>query len=226
MQAGVAVAGRHGPERVAGARVIARMMLFIKHRLPWLWVLVDWTNARLFSLLHKKQMLVETDRAFSEFQLDGFRFAPLEADDLPAFEALLKRQGEARLRYFKPHGFDREDLAQMLHNPAFLMFGVFRNQATVGYFFLRCFWNRKCFVGRLIDQPQEGQGIGRVMNPIMYHVAWRSGFRCMTTISKENQQVIRSHRNNPHARVIGELSNGYIWVEFVEVGDASSGNLL
>ena len=197
--------------------MIARILLFIKHRLPWLWVVVDWTNARLFSLLHSRRMEAESVEAFAEFNLHGFRFAPLQSCDMRSLESLLSRQGENRLRYFQPHGFDRKSLARMLKNPAFLMFGAFHDKSLVGYFFLRCFWNRKCFVGRLIDQPYEGQGIGRVMNKIMYHIAWRSGFRCMTTISKENQQVIRSHRNNPHAHVIGELSNGYIWVEFLEM---------
>ena len=197
--------------------MIARVLLFIKHRVPWLWAVVDWTNARLFSLLHRKRMAKETERAFAEFKLDGFRFASLEGADLEQLEALLMRQGEERLRYFQPHGFERGSLTRMMKNPAFLMFGAFHGRTLVGYFFLRCFWNRKCFVGRLIDQPCEGKGIGRVMNQIMYHIAWRSGFRCMTTISQENQAIMRSHRNNPHARFLGELGNGYVWVEFVEV---------
>ena len=205
--------------------MIARVLLFIKHRLPWLWVLVDWLNSRLYSLLHRKRMAVQIDRAFIEFGLDGFEYCPLTVGDLPSLAELLERQGQERLRYFQPHGFDVESLAKMHTNPAFLMFGVFRDQVLVGYFFLRCFWNRKCFVGRLIDRDHEGQGIGRVMNQIMYHIAWRSCFRCMTTISKDNQQVIRSHRNNPYARVIGELSNEYVWVEFLESPDRSSSGL-
>ena len=197
--------------------MIARILLFIKHRLPWLWAVVDWVNARLFSLLHGRKMSAQVDQAFAEFRLDGFEFATLGKADLPQLGSLLHRQGEKRLRYFQPHGFDRESLARMMQNPAFLMFGAFHGETVVGYFFLRCFWNRKCFVGRLIDEPYEGQGIGRVMNQIMYHIAWRSGFRCMTTISRDNRAIIRSHGNNPHARILGELDNGYIWVEFVDV---------
>ena len=199
--------------------MIARVLLFIKHRLPWLWVLVDWLNSRLYSLLHRKRMAVQVDRAIGEFRMNGFEYRPLNAGDLQALADLLERQGEARLRYFQPHGFDVASLSKMHANPAFLMFGVFRDQLLVGYFFLRCFWNRKCFVGRLIDRDHEGQGIGRVMNQIMYHIAWRSGFRCMTTISRDNKAIIRSHQNNPHARFVGELANGYMWVEFVDRAD-------
>ena len=69
-------------------------------------------------------------------------------------------------------------------------------------------------MGRLIDESHEGNGIGRVMNQIMYHTAWRSGFRCLTTVSRENDAVMRSHLNNPYARVIQELPGDYLMLEF------------
>ncbi|MEQ6890037.1 hypothetical protein ABE957_15290 [Halomonas sp. CS7] len=196
--------------------MITRVLLFIKHHLPWVWQLVEWLNARLFELLHRRRMQRQTQRAFAEFSLEGFSFRPIRSEELPQLMALLERQGEARLHYFRPHDFTLLSLRRVCANPAFLMFGVWDDHGTlVGYFFLRCFWNHRCFVGRLIDQPSEGQGIGRVMNQIMYHTAWWSGFRCMTTISKHNHAVMRSHQNNPHARIVGELSNDYLLVEFV-----------
>lgn len=199
----------------------ARILLFIKHHMPWLWVLVDWLNALLYRLLHRQKMAQQVQRAFVEFGLAGFEFRPIEASDLRQLEELIERQEPERLRYFQPHGFDQASLGAMYSNPAFLMFGVFSDARLVGYFFLRCFWNRRCFVGRLIDEPFEEQGIGRIMNQLMYHSAWWSSFRCMTTISKENQKVIRSHRNNPHARVICELPDNYLLVEFIEAGESN-----
>lgn len=88
----------------------------------------------------------------------------------------------------------------------------------MGYFFLRFFWNRKCFVGRLIDEPCEGKGIGRAMNNIMYNIGWRMGFRVMSTISKNNHLVMRSHANNHRMVVLKELADDYLFVEFVEKG--------
>ncbi|MGY6587750.1 MAG: hypothetical protein ACXIUB_05610 [Wenzhouxiangella sp.] len=214
MQAGLAVAGWTRTEGLADYGMIARFLLFIKHRMPWLWRMVDWLNAHLYSLLQRKRMAVQCDRAFEEFGLDGFKFRALVGEDIEQLESLLERQGPDRVRYFQPHGFDQSSLQFMLSNPSFLMFGVFRENLLVGYFFLRCFWNRKCFVGRLIDKPFERQGIGRVMNQIMYHIAWRSGFRCMTTVSRDNRDIMRSHEGNPHARVRQELGNGYILIEF------------
>ena len=196
--------------------MLARTLLFVKHRWPAIWFLIDWVNGRLFRILHSRRLASHAAQVFSEFRLDGFEFRPLGSADLDALKGLLDSQGDERLRYFQPHGFNRSSLARMYHNPGFLMFGVFQGQSLIGYFFLRCFWNRKCFVGRLIDKGHEGLGIGRVMNQIMYHIAWRSGFRCLTTISRDNELIMRSHSNNPHARVVGPLSNGFILVEFVE----------
>ncbi|HKL22739.1 MAG TPA: hypothetical protein VJ904_13110 [Tichowtungia sp.] len=197
--------------------MIARILLFIKHRMPWLWIGVDWLNARLYSLLHQKNMDIQADRAFREFALEGFCFRRLASADLNALHELLRRQDAERLRFFSPHGFDPISLRKMLNNPAFLMFCAFRNGSLVGYFFLRCFWNRKCFVGRLIDEPYEGQGIGRVMNQIMYHTAWWSGFRCFTSISRNNKWIMRAHAKNPHATFVTELANDYQLVEFLPV---------
>jgi len=194
--------------------MIARILLYIKHHMPWLWVLVDRLNTLLYRLLHRRRMAEQVKRAFTEFGLDGFDFRPLESRDLRQLEELIERQAPKRLEYFQPHAFDQQTLKSMHDNPAFLMFGVFSGSQLVGYFFLRCFWNRKCFVGRLIDEPFERKGIGRVMNQIMYHIAWWSCFRCMTTVSKHNKAIMRSHERNPHARISQGLANDYLLIEF------------
>ena len=195
--------------------MIARTLLFIKHRVPWLWVVVYWLNALLYRLLHRRRMQIQVERAFAEFGLSGHEFRPLRCDDLIDLAQLIHRQSKARLEYFQPHRFDLEALKKMHANSSFLMFGVLAEDRLVGYFFLRCFWNRKCFVGRLIDEPFERQGIGQVMNQIMYHIAWWSDFRCFTSISRKNKWIMRAHSGNPHARFVSELGNDYQLVEFV-----------
>jgi len=208
--------------------MIARTLLFIKHRIPWLWMVVDWLNALVYRLLHRRRMQVQLERAFSEFGLSGYEFRPLERDDLIDLEQLIERQSKARLEYFQPHRFDLAALERMYANPSFLMFGVLVEDRLIAYFFLRCFWNRKCFVGRLMDEAFEGRGIGRVMNQIMYHTAWWSGFRCFTSISRNNKWIMRAHAKNPHARFVSELGNDYQLVEFlplnhgVEEGEGGS----
>lgn len=192
------------------------LLLYVKHRLPILWRGIDWLNTVLFSLFHGSRLQKEAEKCFREFTLPGYHFRALSQHDLDKLSGLLGRQRAGRLDYFKPHGFDRKSLERVVRNPAFLMFGVLSGDLMVGYFFLRCFWNRKCFVGRLIDEAHERKGIGRVMNQILYNTAWRSKFRCFTTVSKNNSLVMRSHSNNPTFRVLKELPNDYLFVEFVQ----------
>lgn len=195
---------------------MTRLLLFIKHRLPFLWRGIDWLNAVLFRFLHGERLEKEAECCFREFTLRGYHFRGLGERDLDQLSSLVDRQKDGRMDYFRPHDFDRRSLERMMRNQAFLMFGAFRDDLLVGYFFLRCFWNRKCFVGRLIDEPHERKGIGRVMNQILYNTAWRSEFRCLTTISKRNALVMSSHANNPRFHVLKDLPNDYLFVEFVQ----------
>jgi lipopolysaccharide/colanic/teichoic acid biosynthesis glycosyltransferase len=223
VQAGVAAAGGKRPETSTGFHALTRILLFIKHRLPFIWNWIDWLNETLFRVLHGTKLSVEAERCFEEFTLEGFVFRTLKEADISPLSELLLSQDPARVEHFNPHGFDTDSLESVYRNRSFLMFGVFEHEKLAGYFFLRCFWNGRCFVGRLIDEPFERRGIGRVMNQILYHTAWRSGFRCHTTISKDNALVMRSHANNPNVKVLGELANGYQFIEFIP---PSGGNRL
>lgn len=195
--------------------MIVRLLIYIKHRIPFIWHLVELVNGALFSLLHKNKMLAEASRALAEVKGD-YQLRFLGERDLRELSQLLQTQSKSRVEFFKPHKFNLDALNERLRDPAFIMFGAFAGERLVGYFFLRCFWNRKCFVGRLIDAPYERRGIGRMMNWVMYTTAWRAGFRCLTTVSKNNSAVMRSHANNPVDKVIRPLSGGYQLVEFID----------
>ena len=135
-------------------------------------------------------------------------------DIQPLYE-LIASQPSEDLRYFKPHKFDIGSLEAQKRKPAFLMMGAFEGETLVGYFFLRFFANKKCFVGRLIDKDHRGKGIGLTMNFIMYQTSWRMGFRCLSTISRNNSSVMNAHAKNPTMIVLKELQNDYLLVEFI-----------
>lgn len=199
------------------------LLLKLKHRLPFVWRGIEVSNSVLFGLMHSRQITASARRCLETNMLDGFRFCLLDDGHSHDVSEFLSRQPENRTEFFKPHSFDLQTVSRLARDPAFLMFGAFRDDALVGYFFLRCFWNKKCFVGRFIDQDWEGRGIGRVMNDILYNTAWNTGFRCMTTISRHNHAVIRSHANNPSSHVLGDLPNDYMLVELVRPGSGKSG---
>lgn len=192
-----------------------RLLIFIKHNLSFLWTIIDWCNGLFFSVFFKSKMGRVLPEVFSEAGNGNFVFRKIEPTDIQPLYELIASQPSEDLRYFKPHKFDIGSLEAQKRKPAFLMMGAFEGETLVGYFFLRFFANKKCFVGRLIDKDHRGKGIGLTMNFIMYQTSWRMGFRCLSTISRNNSSVMNAHAKNPTMIVLKELQNDYLLVEFI-----------
>lgn len=192
-----------------------RFLIFIKHRLPFFWSVIEEVNGFMFSLLFKKRLDKTLASVFAEHAQIPFSYRVLHRDEAEALYNLIAIQDPADLEYFNPHGFDLIAIKRQFKNRSFIMMGAFDGESLIGYFFLRFFINRKSFVGRLIDKNYRGHGIGKVMNDIMYNVSWRMKFRCLSTISRNNSLVIKAHSQNHLMRVLKELNNNYLLVEFI-----------
>ncbi len=192
-----------------------RVLIFIKHHFGALWKIIDWGNGILFLWFYQRKKQAVLGNVLGGLQSGTRTYRELQPSDIPSLMDLIKSQPSDDLTYFSPHGFDAESLQSQVQKPAFLMMGAFEDQKMLGYFFLRFFANRKCFVGRLIDRDFRGQGIGSYMNTIMYETAWNMGFRCLSTISKNNKAVMGAHAKNPTMLIIKDLQNDYLLVEFV-----------
>ena len=193
-----------------------KLLIFIKHRFSFLWKIIEQLNGLLFTFFYNKRLVRVVKTVFSERPNSDYNYRTISIDDSEKLTELVNAQREEDIRYFKPHGFDLESIKKQSKVKAFLMMGVFDGDTMVGYFFLRFFASRKCFVGRLIDTEYRGKGIGRAMNKIMYNIAWDMKFRCMSTISKNNKLVMKAHSNNPNVKVVKELQNDYLLVEFLK----------
>ena len=134
--------------------------------------------------------------------------------------SLINSQEKSDLKYFKPHDFDLNSIIRQFDNQSFLMFGAFLENKMIGYFFLRCFISKKCFVGRIVDKEYRGQGIGLKMNKIMYETSWGMSFRCLSTISLDNEYIVKAHSKNFYMVFRKKMPNNYILVEFMEQGDS------
>jgi len=192
-----------------------RVLIFIKHKLGFLWSIIEWGNGILFSLIYRSRLEEVLRGVFEEVTDSRHTFRKLVQADLNGLNHLLNSQDKGDLDYFKPHGFDIASLERQIEIPSFLMMGAFDGEKMAGYFFLRFFANKKCFVGRLTDKDYRGKGIGRTMNRIMYETAWRMGFRCLSTISRNNTLVMKAHAENRNMVVLKELAGDYMLVEFV-----------
>ena len=192
-----------------------RVLIFIKHYFGFLWRIIEWGNGILFSLLYRSRLEKVLSGVFEEVTESRYNFRKLAQADINGLHLLLNSRDEGDLDYFKPHRFDIKSLERQLKIPSFLMMGAFDGEKMAGYFFLRFFANKKCFVGRLTDKDYRGKGIGRTMNRIMYETAWRMGFRCLSTISRNNTLVMKAHAENRNMVVLKELAGDYMLVEFV-----------
>ena len=193
-----------------------KLLIFIKHHLRFLWIIIENINDYLFSRFYYQNMNSVILMVLKKYTLSDFNIRVLKPEDAYSLYELINTQSDNDLKYFKPHGFDIGSIKKQFGKKAFLMMGVFDNEKLVGYFFLRFFANKKCFVGRLIDKNYRGKGIGNVMNNIMYNIAWGMNFRCLSTISKNNKAVIGAHKKNQNMVVLKELQNDYLLVEFVK----------
>mgnify|MGYP001011291875 CR=1 FL=1 len=194
---------------------MVRFFLFVKHNLLPVWRIIEWGNGMLFSVLYGRKLETTIKDVLNGSLTNKLSYRRLALSDAESLSDLIIAQDEMDLVYFHPHEFDLRSVIRQFQNKAFLMMGVFNGDEMVGYFFLRFFINKKCFVGRLIDRSHRGQGIGRIMNDIMYEIGWRMNFRCLSTISRNNRAVIRAHATNQTIKVLKELSNDYLLVEFI-----------
>ena len=190
-------------------------LIFIKHNFRFLWRIIEQMNGLLFSCFYRKKLEKVLPGVFKEFSRPQFTFRKLELYDTQNLYSIIHNQEDTDLRYFHPHEFDINSIKKKNKKKSFLMMGVMNKEEIVGYFFLRFFTNRTCFVGRIIDKSYRGKGIGLTMNNIMYETAWRMGFRCLSTISRDNKDVMRAHARNPSMIVIKGLRHNYLLVEFV-----------
>lgn len=195
-----------------------KYFLYIKYKLPYVWLLIEQVNSLFFFVFASKittnliSSCVKHSNSINKFKL-------IELKDLKALSILLNGLESTQKKYFEVHHYSIPCLRLQLKNRSFIMVGCFRNSELVGYFFLRCFFNKKCFVGRLVHRDFRGKGIGRTMNAILYRAAWQSGFRVFATLSSNNRLVMQSHKNNPYMSVIKELPDNYLLVEFKKPED-------
>ena len=192
------------------------IFLFIKENIPPLWKTIECLNSVLFKIVYHSKIQKALIQTIQKQTLKHYTIRLLTTSDIDSLSILIKSQEPEQLIYFEPHNFDFKSLERIFRNPSFFRMGIFFNNRIVGYFFLRCFVNKECFVGRLVDKYHRVKGIGKAMNDILYNTAWNSGFRVFATLSADNQMVMQSHKNNRHLIIRKKLADNYMLVEFVK----------
>jgi hypothetical protein len=195
--------------------VVIKLLLLIKKHFAFLWRMIELLNGILFRFTYYNRIKENAGIVLEKFKDEPYRYQLLKPADLELLFLFIQNQDQKQFEFFKPHAFDKKTLIRLQKNPSFLMFGVFDGNSLIGYFFLRCFLNKRCFIGRMVDVSLQGQGLGKIMGKILYQVAWNSGFRIFSTISINNVASFNSHKANQNLKIVNELSNNYYLVEFI-----------
>jgi hypothetical protein len=189
--------------------------LKIKNKIPAMWNFIETANGIIFYLLYYKELHNNLKGNLEKYSSQYvFRF--IRKDDLEALHEFFCSQDEEQLRYFRPHKFDLRTLQKLYYNHSYFMMGAFDKEKLMGYFVLRCFINKQCFTGRIIDRKYQGKGISKNMSLILLNSSWAANFRVFSTISKYNVKSLASFPSIAIPRIVRTLDHDYIYYEWLK----------
>lgn len=197
--------------------MLYKLAHIIKERFGFIWDFIEWGNATMFCITHKKQ-LKTLPNVLSECSGD-YKFRLAEPSDVDALVKFFANQPEEAFEFFKPHDFDAKAIKKVVNNKAFQTIIVCHEQVIVGYFFLRCFVNGKCFRGKIVDKNWQGKGIAKQMGIVMTKVSQALGMRMFGSISPENYASLASAKASNEIKIHQTLENGYYYIEFLPKKD-------
>ncbi len=96
-------------------------------------------------------------------------------------------------------------------------YGIFVDDELVGYALLKVAPTGSAFIGLLVHPQSGGVGLGKFIASFLYWQASLAGLRARSTISRHNPASLKSHRAVAAYRVVAELPNDYLMIEFPPV---------
>lgn len=188
----------------------------IKYHLPFIWAIIEVLNGKITWILYGRQISIAVQKTFTEKRNLEYLFRPIKSTDLPQLVDLMHHQADGFDEFFSPHHFDKKTFETLFRNHSFLMLGAFDKEQIVGYFFIRFFANGKAFRGKMVDSNYRGRGIAKHMGLIMTDIAFNAKFRLFATISKENLSSIASSQAVNEIKILKELDDNYIYIEYLK----------
>ena len=191
-----------------------KLLLYIKHHLSFIWTFIEWINSILFRILYGKNIDLYLSKLLQNF-LGNYVCRVLKKQDMPTLCKFFSEQPIEAFCYFRPHDFDLTSLYRKNQDKSFIMIGAFDGDKLVGYCFLRCFFNKQAFRGKIVDYRYQGQGIAKQMGLLTTAICQKLRFRLFATISKDNVKSIASSKAVNTVQVIKELPDNYVYVEYL-----------
>lgn len=202
------------------------VLMFLKEKCPKCWIIIEWLNGFLFRIIYSKRFSINIHKTLNKFSSNSFHCRILNTNDIVELSNFLNTFDQTEVKTFEPHDFDTKTLRRINKNPSFYMFGVFEKKILIGYFFLRCFLNRKAFMGRIVAITHRNKGIAKKMAQILHQIAWQSKFRIFSTIDPENIASLKSQAAVCNYNVLRTVSNGYFLIEYEQKNAKQESNFL
>ena len=178
----------------------------IQARCPWIWELVEHLNATVFSW-----RVGERRKRMGSCLSEGIRLARKE--DAEALAAFFARQPEESYRWFQPHAFDVKTMRTLLGRKSYILYVAEEQGEMIGYAFLRCFLNGKCFLGKMVDSHHRGKGVCTRLCADGMAMANALGLRMFESINKDNVGSLKASQKACDVVVVEELEGGDILIE-------------
>lgn len=185
----------------------------LRDKFSWLWNSIEWMNGALFWMRYGKRL-----KRFSFTTVpEGYDIVPIKDITTDKLVDFFKHQPEEAYTYFRPHGFDENNIKRLQKNKSFLGYLIKdkENGEIAGYCFNRCFFHGVGFRGRMVDITYRGKGLGTAMNKILNEVGFGIGLRLFETVSKDNVASYRSALSASNVKVVKEMEGNELYLEIL-----------
>lgn len=185
----------------------------MQEKTPWVWNLVEELNAALCAFK------IGDRRRLQTCMIEGVRVADIkDAEPLACFFA---SQPPESYKWFRPHAFDEATMRKLLRRKSYIIYVMEERGEIIGYAFLRCFINGKCFLGKMVDARHQGKGVCTKLCAVGMDIAVKTNFRMYESINKENIGSMKASQKACEVIVVEELENGDLLIEDrPKVGDS------
>lgn len=197
---------------------VLELLKFIKVKFPFIWNFIERINGIVVTFLFGGKIESETEKAVNNV-LSEYTLRSLLKDDAHALVDFITQQPEGFDKFFKPHDFDLKSYKRVLSCGTYKLIGCFDGNKLVGYCFIRFVANKSAYRGKIVDSQYQGKGIAKQMGILMTKIAINSGFHLYATISKDNIASLQSSKAVNDIRIIKELPDNYVYIEYLGLKD-------
>ena len=177
----------------------------IQEKCPWMWEAVEELNAAVCG------WKIGNGTRLQKCMSVGVRIANI--NDAGRLKDFFVRQPEDSYKWFRPHGFDEATLRKLLRRKSYIIYVMEEDDEIIGYAFLRCFVNGKCFLGKMVDVNHQGKGVCTKLCAVGMNMVETLGWRMFESINKENVGSMKASQKACDVILVEELENGDVLIE-------------